>query len=219
MPSYLSPGGVRRVLLVLSAVALVGTALRAAQAPVAPRTSSAQPDASGPQAVMPAGVELFETKVRPLLAANCFACHTQIRDGRPARGLARSLAERWRDRSRPRAGRPGQERAPPGDQHAEGFPRMPRGRAKLPAADIEAVAEWIKAGAVWPGAARRRRPPTSRAKRQSPPSSARSGRSSRWRATRRRRWPMPPGPARTSTASSSRVSRKKGCRPSAPPTS
>ena len=28
-------------------------------------------------------------------------------------------------------------------QHAEGFPRMPRGRAKLAAADIEALAEWI----------------------------------------------------------------------------
>jgi hypothetical protein len=29
---------------------------------------------------------------------------------------------------------------------------MPRGRAKLPAADIEALAEWIRAGAVWPSA-------------------------------------------------------------------
>jgi cytochrome c553 len=38
-------------------------------------------------------------------------------------------------------------------QHADGFPRMPRGRAKLPAADIDAVAEWIRAGAVWPGSA------------------------------------------------------------------
>ncbi|HEX7281611.1 MAG TPA: DUF1549 domain-containing protein, partial [Vicinamibacterales bacterium] len=35
-------------------------------------------------------------------------------------------------------------------QHADGFPRMPRGRAKLPAQDIDALAEWIRAGAVWP---------------------------------------------------------------------
>ena len=35
-------------------------------------------------------------------------------------------------------------------QHAEGFPRMPRGRAKLPAADIEAVAEWIRQGPSGP---------------------------------------------------------------------
>ena len=40
-------------------------------------------------------------------------------------------------------------------QHAEGFPRMPRGRAKLAAADIDALAEWIKGGAVWPSASAR----------------------------------------------------------------
>ena len=38
-------------------------------------------------------------------------------------------------------------------QHAEGFPRMPRGRAKLPAAEIEAIAQWIREGAVWPASA------------------------------------------------------------------
>jgi hypothetical protein len=38
-------------------------------------------------------------------------------------------------------------------QHADGFPRMPRGRAKLPAPDIDAIAEWIRTGAFWPAAA------------------------------------------------------------------
>jgi len=100
---------------------------------------------------MPAGVELFETKVRPLLAANCFACHTQS----AMAGLRVDSRE---------ALLKGGETGPalvPGDpekspllkviQHAEGFPRMPRGRARLPAADIDAVAEWIRSGAVWPG--------------------------------------------------------------------
>jgi hypothetical protein len=35
-------------------------------------------------------------------------------------------------------------------QHAEGFPRMPRGRAKLAAQDIDALEQWIRDGAVWP---------------------------------------------------------------------
>ena len=38
-------------------------------------------------------------------------------------------------------------------QHADGFPRMPRGRAKLAAQDIDALAQWIRDGAVWPAAA------------------------------------------------------------------
>ena len=93
---------------------------------------------------------LFETRVRPVLAANCFACHGES----AMAGL----------RVDSRAGLlKGGETGPaivPGDpeksallkavQHAEGFPRMPRGRAKLAAADIEAIAEWIRAGAVWP---------------------------------------------------------------------
>jgi hypothetical protein len=35
-------------------------------------------------------------------------------------------------------------------QHADGFPRMPRGRAKLAAQDIDALEQWIRDGAVWP---------------------------------------------------------------------
>jgi mono/diheme cytochrome c family protein len=155
----------RRALLVLLAVVLVGTALRAAQAP---RSASVQPAAAGSQAAMPAGVELFETRVRPLLAANCYACHTQS----AMAGLRVDSRE---------ALLKGGETGPalvPGDpeesallkviQHAEGFPRMPRGRAKLPAADIEAVAEWIKAGAVWPGAAETTAAPVAREKAITP---------------------------------------------------
>jgi mono/diheme cytochrome c family protein len=147
MPSYVSPVGVRRFLLATTAVVLVGTAVRAGQAPAAtPQNPSAA-------AATPAAIELFETRVRPLLAANCYGCHAQS----AMAGLRVDSRE---------ALLKGGETGPalvPGDpeksallqviQHAEGFPRMPRGRAKLPAADIEAVAQWIKAGAVWPGSA------------------------------------------------------------------
>ncbi|MDP2321997.1 MAG: PSD1 and planctomycete cytochrome C domain-containing protein [Acidobacteriota bacterium] len=137
MRSYMSPGRLRTGLLVLVAFVLISSALRASQAPAA--TAAAGQDAT-----------LFETKVRPMLAANCFACHGE-------KALA-GLRVDSRD-ALLRGGETGPALVP-GDpeksalfkavQHADGFPRMPRGRAKLGAADIDALAEWIRAGAVWP---------------------------------------------------------------------
>jgi len=126
--------------IVATAVLLVGVGVGATQAPMPAATPPAQ------------AAVLFETRVRPLLAANCFACHGE------------SAMAGLRVDSRAGLLRGG-ETGPaivPGDpdksallkamQHAEGFPRMPRGRAKLPAADIDAIADWIRAGAVWPAA-------------------------------------------------------------------
>jgi hypothetical protein len=144
MRASLLVGHARHGLLAVAAAMLIGTGLRAGQAP-------ARPAADQPAAASP--IELFETKVRPLLAANCFACHTQS----AMAGLRVDSREGLLK---------GGETGPalvPGDpeksallkviEHAEGFPRMPRGRAKLAADDIAAVAAWIKAGAVWPGSA------------------------------------------------------------------
>ena len=128
--------------MVMTGVLLVGAVLRAGQLPVpAPGTPAPAQDAT-----------LFETRIRPLLAANCFACHGE------------SAMAGLRVDSRAGLLRGG-ETGPaivPGDpdksallkavQHAEGFPRMPRGRAKLQAGDIDAIAEWIRGGAVWPSA-------------------------------------------------------------------
>ncbi len=126
-------------LLTLASVVLVGSVLRAGQ--------TLAPASAAPQAH---DANLFETKIRPLLAANCFACHGE------------SAMSGLRVDSREALLRGG-ETGPaivPGDpekstllkavRHAEGFPRMPRGRAKLAAADIDAIAEWIRAGAAWP---------------------------------------------------------------------
>ena len=156
MALYVSSVGARRLLLALAATVLVGTALGAGQNPGAQPAAGSPPAAPLPATqasppATPASLELFEARVRPLLAANCFACHSQS----AMAGLRVDSREGLLK---------GGETGPalvPGDpenstllkviQHTEGFPRMPRGRAKLPADDIEAVAEWIKAGAVWPG--------------------------------------------------------------------
>ncbi len=141
MPLYQSESGRFTAVMVGAAVMLVG-AFVAGQTP-APAT---------PAAAAAQTTDLFETRIRPLLAANCFACHSE------------SAMAGLRVDSRAALLRGG-ETGPamvPGDpdksallkvvQHADGFPRMPRGRAKLPAADIDAIAEWIRAGAVWPAA-------------------------------------------------------------------
>ena len=130
------------VVLAAAGLLLAGTVLRATQAPL--QTSSAPTD----QAII-----FFETRIRPLLAANCQSCH-----GDSAMAGLRVDSREGMLR--------GGETGPaivPGDpdkstlikavQHADGFPRMPRGRAKLATQDIDALAQWIRDGAAWPAAA------------------------------------------------------------------
>src|SRR5918993_1112307 len=142
MRSWQRAARIPHLLLVLSALLLAGTGLRAGQAPApAARTATPQEAAT-----------FFETRIRPLLAANCQACHGETATA----GLRVDSREGLL-----RGGETGPA-VVPGDpeksallkviQHAEGFPRMPRGRAKLPAADIDAVAQWIREGALWPAA-------------------------------------------------------------------
>src|SRR5215203_7552814 len=74
-----NPRGRRPTALVLTAIVMVGTVLRAGQAPPAPSSAPPPPAGAGAAAQAPspgaAANELFETRVRPLLAANCYACH------------------------------------------------------------------------------------------------------------------------------------------------
>jgi uncharacterized protein DUF1553/uncharacterized protein DUF1549/cytochrome c len=95
--------------------------------------------------------EFFETKVRPVLAANCYDCHTDQRNG----GLRLDSREAIF-----KGGRTGPAIVP-GDpdkslliqairQQSEKL-KMPKG-GRLAAGDIEALTEWVRAGAVWPAA-------------------------------------------------------------------
>ncbi len=99
----------------------------------------------------PASEEYFEAKVRPVLAKNCYACHTKT----ALSGLRMDSRE---------ALLAGGKRGPslvPGDpaksliitaiQHADPGLKMPMGN-KLPDADIEVITAWVKAGAPWPQA-------------------------------------------------------------------
>lgn len=93
----------------------------------------------------------FEKRVRPVLAANCFACHTTARMG----GLRLDSRE---------AALKGGGRGPaivPGDpersrliaavEHRTEQLKMPP-QGKLTEAEIAALREWVKGGAPWPAA-------------------------------------------------------------------
>jgi mono/diheme cytochrome c family protein len=98
----------------------------------------------------PEQVEFFETKVRPVLHDNCFACHND----KSQQGGIRldSMAAMLKGNS-------GGPTIIPGDPdksplihvvHYDGKVKMPPS-GKLKPEEIQALADWIKMGAPWPG--------------------------------------------------------------------
>ena len=142
MRSWQRAARIPHLLLVLSALLLTGTGLRAGQAP---------PPAARP-ATSQEATTFFETRIRPLLAANCQSCHGETATAGLRVDSREALLKGGESGPAIVPGDPEKSALLKAVQHAEGFPRMPRGRAKLAAADIEALSEWIKGGAVWPSA-------------------------------------------------------------------
>jgi hypothetical protein len=92
--------------------------------------------------------DFFETKIRPLFAEKCYACHTDTHMG----GLQLDSREHFL-----KGGKSGPI-AVPGDPSAsllvkalryDGTPKMPP-TGKLSDGQIAAVETWVKAGAIWP---------------------------------------------------------------------
>ena len=97
--------------------------------------------------------DFFETRVRPVLAGNCYACHARLQSGGLRVDSREALLE-------------GGESGPaivPGDpdgsllvravRHEIEGREMPRYADPLAARDVEGLAEWIRMGAPWPDAA------------------------------------------------------------------
>lgn len=104
-------------------------------------------------AAAPDSVEHFETKVRPLLAKRCFACHT----GTPMGGLVmNSRAGLLKGGASGPAVVPGKPEASlliRAVEHLDPKMKMPMAQPKLPAAEIAILAEWVRGGAFWPESA------------------------------------------------------------------
>jgi uncharacterized protein DUF1549/uncharacterized protein DUF1553/cytochrome c len=100
--------------------------------------------------------DFFETKVRPILATECFSCHSESQLG----GL------RLDSREAMILGGKSGPAIVPGDPDKSllvnairqtGALKMPKG-GKLAADQIEAIAQWIRTGAVWPTTAKPKNP-------------------------------------------------------------
>jgi hypothetical protein len=127
------------VLFAAVGLLLAGAVLRASQA--APALTEQQ------------ALTFFETRVRPLLAANCLACHGESAMAGLRVDSREGLLRGGETGPAIVPGAPEKSALIKAVEHADGFPRMPRGRAKLAAQDIDALAQWIRDGAVWPAAA------------------------------------------------------------------
>ena len=97
--------------------------------------------------------EFFETRIRPLLAANCHACHADAAMAGLRVDSREGLLRGGTSGPAIVPGRPDESPLIKAVQHADGYPKMPRGRTKLAAADVDALSEWVRAGAPWPAAA------------------------------------------------------------------
>src|SRR6185295_1944504 len=112
------------------------------------------------QAAMSVPADYFETKVRPILAANCYDCHTEDERGGLRLDSREALIK-------------GGETGPaivPGDPDASlliqavrqvpGKPKMPKGGGrKLTTEEIAVLSDWITAGAPWPTTTAVTKPP------------------------------------------------------------
>lgn len=101
------------------------------------------------QSPAPSSPDFFETTIRPLLAAKCYACHTEAHMG----GLQLDSREHFLKggKSGPIvvAGSPDQSLMMKALRYTDPRLKMPP-TGKLSPEQLASVEEWIKAGAVWP---------------------------------------------------------------------
>jgi hypothetical protein len=114
----------------------------AAQTPTSSRVSA---PAAASQAA-----DVFETKIRPLLAANCYACHGEAAMAGLRLDSREGLLKGGDTGAVIIPGKPEESTLIKAVQHTDGYPKMPRGRAKLQQADIDVLVEWVRGGALWP---------------------------------------------------------------------
>src|SRR4051794_24402837 len=106
--------------------------------------------AGGP--IPPNSPEFFETRIRPILANNCYGCHTNSKLGGLRVDSRDALLQ---------GGSSGPSIVPGNAEKSlliaavqqSGELKMPKG-SKLKTEDLEDLTAWVKAGAVWPGSAK-----------------------------------------------------------------
>src|SRR3954449_13116584 len=111
----------------------IGLEARQAPAPAPPTTSP----------------EYFETRVRPVLAANCYDCHADERMGGLRVDSREALLKGGRSGPVIVPGDPDKSLLIEAVRQTRATLKMPKG-GRLAAAEVDALVEWVKAGAPWP---------------------------------------------------------------------
>jgi mono/diheme cytochrome c family protein len=108
-----------------------------------------------PTAAAPGSPEYFETFVRPVLASNCYDCHADERMGGLRLDSREGLLKGGKSGPAIVPGDPEKSLMVQAIRQTRETLKMPKG-GRLKPAEIEALAEWVKAGAFWPAFAQRR---------------------------------------------------------------
>jgi hypothetical protein len=102
-----------------------------------------------PAAAETTPAEYFEMKVRPVLAKNCFSCHTQSKMGGLALTSREDLMIGGKSGPAVKPGDPDGSLLYQAVTHSHERLKMPPS-GTLSDGDVEILASWIKSGAVWP---------------------------------------------------------------------
>lgn len=97
----------------------------------------------------PSSADFFEAKVRPILASNCYGCHSNSKMGGLRLDNASDLMKGGTNGAAITPGDPDKSLLIQLINHSDPKKRMPMGN-KLKDTDIAVLTEWVKAGAKWP---------------------------------------------------------------------
>jgi hypothetical protein len=97
-----------------------------------------------------ANEELFESKVRPVLAKNCFACHGASKMGGLEISSRASLLKGGKSGAAINVDNPPASLLLRAIRHESGLAKMPPSGGPLTPAEIAAIEQWIREGAAWP---------------------------------------------------------------------
>ena len=91
----------------------------------------------------------FESKIRPVLAGNCYACHTGVQSGGLRLDSRADVLKGGKSGPAVVPGKPEESLLLQVARHAEGRPKMPPA-GRLGDDEIRDLATWVRDGAVWP---------------------------------------------------------------------
>ena len=94
--------------------------------------------------------ELFELKVRPILASRCYGCHSSAPLGGLAVNSRNGLLKGGKTGPAVVPGKPEESLLIQAVAHTREKMKMPLGAPRIPDSEIAVLTEWVKAGAFWP---------------------------------------------------------------------